>query len=43
VDVNALVAFLAPFLPYLIMAGGKVAEEAGQRIGGAAREQRLAE
>jgi hypothetical protein len=29
----ALVAFLAPFLPYLIRLGQKVAEEAGARLG----------
>ncbi len=29
-----LVAFLAPFLPYLLKAGEKAAEEAGKKLGG---------
>jgi hypothetical protein len=33
------VAFLAPFLPYLLKAGEKAAEEAGRRLGAAAWEQ----
>lgn len=33
-----LVPFLAPFLPYLIKAGEKVAEEAGKKLGGDAWE-----
>lgn len=42
-DVSALVtkvvAFLAPFLPYLLKAGEKVAEEAGKKLGETAWEQ----
>ncbi len=32
-------AFLAPFLPYLVMAGGEAAKEAGKKFGEAAWEQ----
>lgn len=34
-----LTAFLAPFLPYLLQAGEKVAEEAGKKLGAEAWEQ----
>ena len=34
-----IVQFLAPFLPYLLKAGEKAAEEAGRRLGAAAWEQ----
>jgi hypothetical protein len=43
VDIQTLakevVAFLAPFLPYLVMAGGEAAKEAGKKFGEAAWEQ----
>ena len=35
-EIAALTAFLAPFLPYLARAGGTVAEEAGKAFGGQA-------
>jgi hypothetical protein len=34
-----IVQFLAPFLPYLLKAGEKAAEEAGRQLGAAAWEQ----
>lgn len=34
-----VVVFLAPFLPYLLKAGEKAAEEAGKKLGGDAWEQ----
>ena len=34
-----VVAFLAPFLPYLVKAGGEAAKEAGKKFGEAAWEQ----
>jgi hypothetical protein len=34
-----IVQFLAPFLPYLLRAGEKAAEEAGRKLGAAAWEQ----
>jgi hypothetical protein len=34
-----IVQFLAPFLPYLLKAGEKAAEEAGRKLGAAAWEQ----
>ncbi len=34
-----VVAFLAPFLPYLLKAGEKAAEEAGKKLGGDAWER----
>ncbi len=34
-----LVQFLAPFLPYLLKAGEKAAEEAGKKLGEAAWER----
>jgi hypothetical protein len=37
-DVEALTAFLAPFLPYLAQAGHQIAQEAGQELGGQAWE-----
>ncbi|MGQ9494260.1 MAG: hypothetical protein ACUVR2_10950 [Anaerolineae bacterium] len=37
--VTKVVAFLAPFLPYLLKAGEKVAEEAGKKLGETAWEQ----
>lgn len=33
-DIATLTALLSPFLPYLVKAGEKAAEEAGQRLGG---------
>jgi hypothetical protein len=38
-DLSALVAFLAPFLPYLLKGGEKAAEEAGAMFGAAAWER----
>lgn len=35
-DVSAMVAFLAPFLPYLVKVGGKAAEAASAQLGEAA-------
>jgi hypothetical protein len=37
--VRQIVQFLAPFLPYLLKAGEKAAEEAGRKLGAAAWEQ----
>ncbi len=34
IDIATLTALLSPFLPYLVKAGEKAAEEAGQRLGG---------
>ena len=34
-----IVQFLAPFLPYLLKAGEKAAEEVGRKLGAAAWEQ----
>jgi hypothetical protein len=38
-DVLSLTTFLAPFLPYLLKAGEKAAEEAGKKLGGDAWEK----
>lgn len=37
--IQQLIAFLAPFLPYLLKAGEKAAEEAGKKLGEAAWER----